>query len=135
MGQARDLEVATQHLPRFRALLARGKTPTSCLSLYYQHTVATTLLELSCLEEEEEEIDPPTLRVQAPLYRLGPCYIFSSGCPAADFSVAVAMARAPLSPAPLPGHMPLYKVILSPGSAYPEYMLPASLGSSRWRQL
>jgi hypothetical protein len=33
-------QVMTQHLPRFRALLAGGKTPTSCLSLYYQHTVA-----------------------------------------------------------------------------------------------
>jgi hypothetical protein len=33
-------QVMTHHLPRFRALLARGKTPTSCLSLYYQHTVA-----------------------------------------------------------------------------------------------
>jgi hypothetical protein len=32
--------VMTQHLPRFRALLAEGKTPTSCLSLYYEHTVA-----------------------------------------------------------------------------------------------
>jgi hypothetical protein len=31
--------------------------------------------------------------------------------------------------------MPLYKVILSPRPAYPEYMPPASLGSSRWRQL
>jgi hypothetical protein len=33
-------QVTKQHLPRFRALLAEGKTPTSCLSLYYQHTVA-----------------------------------------------------------------------------------------------
>jgi hypothetical protein len=33
-------QVTTQHLPRFRALLARDKTPTSYLSLYYQHTVA-----------------------------------------------------------------------------------------------
>jgi hypothetical protein len=33
-------QVTTQHLPRFRALLARGKTPMSCLSLYYQHTVS-----------------------------------------------------------------------------------------------
>jgi hypothetical protein len=29
----------------------------------------TRLLELYCLEVEEEEFDPPTLRVQAPLYR------------------------------------------------------------------
>jgi hypothetical protein len=33
-------QVMTQHLPRFKALLAGGKTPTSYLSLYYQHTVA-----------------------------------------------------------------------------------------------
>jgi hypothetical protein len=33
-------QVTTHHLPRFRALLTGGKTPTSCLSLYYQHTVA-----------------------------------------------------------------------------------------------
>jgi hypothetical protein len=33
-------QVTTQHLPRFRAVLTGGKTPTSCLSLYYQHTMA-----------------------------------------------------------------------------------------------
>jgi hypothetical protein len=43
-----------EHVPRFRALLAGGKTPTSCLILYYEHTVPTMLLELSCLEEEED---------------------------------------------------------------------------------
>jgi hypothetical protein len=48
MGPARDWVVAT------RALLAGGKTPTSCLVLYYEHTVATMLLELCCLEEEED---------------------------------------------------------------------------------
>jgi hypothetical protein len=58
MGPVRDWAVATQHLHRFRAILAGGKTPTSCLSLYYQHMVATMLLELCCLEEEEDEIDP-----------------------------------------------------------------------------
>jgi hypothetical protein len=60
--------VATQHIPRFRALHAGGKTPTSCLSLYSWHTVVKVLLELYCLEEEEG-FDPPTLSVQAPLYR------------------------------------------------------------------
>jgi hypothetical protein len=38
----------------FRAHLAGGNTPTSCLVLYYEHTVATmVLVELCCLEEEE----------------------------------------------------------------------------------
>jgi hypothetical protein len=47
--------VTTQHVLRFRALLAGGKTPMSCLILYYEHTVATmVLLELYCLEEEED---------------------------------------------------------------------------------
>jgi hypothetical protein len=34
----------------------------------------TRLLELCCLEVEEEEFDLPSLRVQAPLYRQGFCY-------------------------------------------------------------
>jgi hypothetical protein len=59
----------------------------------------TVLLELCCLEEEEEVFDPPTLRVHAPLYRQGPSYRVSSGCPAAGFSVAAALAWVPL---PLP---------------------------------
>jgi hypothetical protein len=54
MGLAQDWAVVTQHLPRFRALLAIGKTPTSYLSLYYEHTVAIMLLERCCLEEEED---------------------------------------------------------------------------------
>jgi hypothetical protein len=36
--------------------------------------VATRLLELYCLEVEEEEFDLPSLRVQAPLYRRWPGY-------------------------------------------------------------
>jgi hypothetical protein len=47
----------------FRALLAGGKTPTPCLFLYYEHMVATMLLELCCLEEEEDKVHPPTIRV------------------------------------------------------------------------
>jgi hypothetical protein len=38
----------------------------------------------------------PTLRVQAPLYRQAPGYMFSSGCTAAGFTMAAALARAPL---------------------------------------
>jgi hypothetical protein len=73
----------TSGLPRFRALHARGNTPTSCLVSYSQHIVATTLLELFGLEEEEEGSDPPSLRVQAPLYRRGPGYrlgVWLPGC-------------------------------------------------------
>jgi hypothetical protein len=87
------------------------------------------LLELCCLEEKEEEFDLPILRVQTPLYRQGPGYRLSSGCPVAGFSVAAALARVPLPP--LPGRRLLYKVSLSPRPAYPGYMPPARLGSFR----
>jgi hypothetical protein len=60
-------------------------------------TVATMLLELCCLEEEEDSVDPPTLRVQASLYRQGPGYIVWSGCPAVGSVVAITLAWAPLS--------------------------------------
>jgi hypothetical protein len=63
-----------QRLPRFRALHFGGNTPTSCLVSYSQHMVATRLLELFGLEVEEEGSHPPSLRVQAPLYRWGPGY-------------------------------------------------------------
>jgi hypothetical protein len=90
------------------------------------------LLELCCLEEEEEEVfHPPTLRVHAPLYRQGPGYKVASGCPAAGFFVAAALARVLLPSAPLPGRRLLYKVPLSPGPAYPGYMPPTRLGSFR----
>jgi hypothetical protein len=36
--------------------------------------MATRLLELYCLEVEEDKLDLPSLRVQAPLYRRGPGY-------------------------------------------------------------
>jgi hypothetical protein len=41
-------------LPRFKALHARGKTPTSCL-LCIISIVVTMLLQLFGLEEEEED--------------------------------------------------------------------------------
>jgi hypothetical protein len=44
-------------LPRFRALHAGGKTPTSCL-LCIISTVVTMLLELFGLDEEEEDRIP-----------------------------------------------------------------------------
>jgi hypothetical protein len=50
VGSGKAWAVATQHVPRFRALLAGGKTPMSCLVLYYEHKVITMeLLELCCL--------------------------------------------------------------------------------------
>jgi hypothetical protein len=52
-----------QRLPRFRALHSGGNTPTSFLVSYSQHMVATRLLELFGLEEEEEVSDLPSLRV------------------------------------------------------------------------
>jgi hypothetical protein len=54
----------------------------------------TRLLELYCLEVEEEVFDLPTLRVHAPLYRRGPGYSLV-GCPAAGSSVAAVWAWAP----------------------------------------
>jgi hypothetical protein len=55
VGSGSGWVVPTQHVPRFRALLARGNIPMSCLVLSYEHTVATmVLLELCCLEEEED---------------------------------------------------------------------------------
>jgi hypothetical protein len=61
----------TSGLPRFRAHHYGGNTPTSCLVSYSQHTVATRLLELFGLQEEEEGSDLSSLRVQARLYRRG----------------------------------------------------------------
>jgi hypothetical protein len=89
------------------------------------------LLELCCQVEEEELFNPPILRVQPPLYRQGPGYKVSSGCPAVGFSVAAALAWVPLPSAPLLGRRLLYKVPLSPGPAYLGYMPPACLGSFR----
>jgi hypothetical protein len=60
----------------------------------------TRLLELYCLEVEEEVFDLPTLRVQAPLYRHGPSYSLVSGCPAAGSSVAAVLAWVPPSSRP-----------------------------------
>jgi hypothetical protein len=67
------------------------------------------LLELYCLEEEEEGFDIPILTVQAPIYRRGPGYSLWSGCPAAGFPVDAVLAWVPPSSGPLPGHRLLYK--------------------------
>jgi hypothetical protein len=56
------------------------------------------LLELCFLEEEEEEFDLPILTVQGPLYRKGPGYKMSFGCPATGFFVATILAWALLFP-------------------------------------
>jgi hypothetical protein len=54
VGSGSGWVVATHQIARFRAHLAGGNTPTSCLVLYYEHTGTTmVLLELCCLEEEE----------------------------------------------------------------------------------
>jgi hypothetical protein len=111
----------------------------SCLVLYYEHKVITMeLLELCCLKVEEDSISP-ILRVQAPLYRQGPGYMFGSDCPAVGFIMAVTLAQFPLSPAPLPGAGRFYKVLLSPRPSYPQHMpqLPLDIRGSfmggRWR--
>jgi hypothetical protein len=91
----------------------------------------TRLLELYCLEIEEEVFDLPTLRVEAPLYRQGLGYSLVSGCPAAGSSVAAVLTWAPLSSGPLSGYMPLYKAPFPFGPAYSEHMPPVCLGSFR----
>jgi hypothetical protein len=91
----------------------------------------TRLLELYCLEVEEEEFDLPTLRVQAPLYRQGPGYSLASGCPAAGSPMAAVLAWAPPSSGPLPGCRPLYKAPFPLGLAYSEHMPLDCFGSFR----
>jgi hypothetical protein len=91
----------------------------------------TRLLELCCLEVEEEVFNLPTLRVQAPLYRQGPGYSLVSGCLAADSSVVAVLTWAPLSSGPLSGRRPLYKAPFPLGPAYSEHMPPVCLGSFR----
>jgi hypothetical protein len=89
----------------------------------------TRLLELYCLEVEEEEFNPPTLMVQVPLYRQGPGYSLASGCPAAGSPMAAVLAWAPPSSGPLPGRRPLYKVPFPLGLAYSGNMPLVCLGS------
>jgi hypothetical protein len=89
----------------------------------------TRLLELYCLEVEEEVFDLPTLRVQAPLYRQGPGYSLVSGCPATGSSVATVLTWTPPSSGPLSWCMPLYKAPFPLGPAYSEHMPLVCLGS------
>jgi hypothetical protein len=89
----------------------------------------TRLLELYCLEVEEEEFDLSILRVQAPLYRQGPGYSLVSGCPATGSPVAVVLAWAPPSSGPLPGRIPLYKEPFPLGQTYSEHIPLVCLGS------
>jgi hypothetical protein len=91
----------------------------------------TRLLELYCLEVEEEEFAIPILRVQASLYRQGPGYSLASGCPAAGSPVATVLAWASLSSGPLPGRRPLYKAPFPLGLAYSEHMPLVCLGFFR----
>jgi hypothetical protein len=91
----------------------------------------TRLLEMYCLEVEEEEFDLSILRVHAPLYRQGPGYGLVSGCPAAGSPVAVVLAWAPPSSGPLPGRRLLYKVHFLLGQAYSEHMPLVCLESFR----
>jgi hypothetical protein len=75
-------------------------TPTSCLVSYYLHMVATTLLELFGLEEEEEGSDLPSLRVQTPLYRRGSCYRLGGRLPGCRLlrGCGLGVAHCPLIP-------------------------------------
>jgi hypothetical protein len=103
-------QVTAQHLPMFRPSSPEVKPLHHALVFIINTRWLAVLLELCCLEQEEEGFDPPTLRVQAPLYRQGPGYSMSSGCPAASSPVAAALAWVPHSSDPLPGRRLLYKV-------------------------
>jgi hypothetical protein len=122
-----------QRLPMFRALHSRGYTPTSCLFLILGTRWLTRLLELYCLEVEEEEFDLPSLRVQAPLYRRGPGYSLGVRLPGS--SVAVVLTWAPPSSGPLSGRRPLYKVPFPLGPACREHMPPALPRILSWRRV
>jgi hypothetical protein len=74
----------------------------------------TRLLELYCLEVEEEVFNLPILRVQAPLYRQGPGYSLATGCPTTVSPVAAVLAWVPPSSSPLPERRPLYKAPFPP---------------------
>jgi hypothetical protein len=89
----------------------------------------TRLLELYCLEMEEEVFDLPILRVQVPLYRKGPGYSLLSGCLAIGSPMAMVLTWAPPPSGPLLGHRPLYKVPFPLGPAYSRYMPLVGLGS------
>jgi hypothetical protein len=91
----------------------------------------TRLLELYCLEVEEEEFNLSILRVQVPLYRQGPGYSLVSSCPVTGSLVAVVLAWALPSYGPLPGRRPLYKAPFPLGQAYSEHMPLVCLGSFR----
>jgi hypothetical protein len=91
----------------------------------------TRLLELYCLEVEEEVFDLPTLRVQAPLYRQGPGYSLVFGCPATGSYMATVLTWASPSFGPLSGRRLLYKAPFPFGPACSEYLPLVCLGSFR----
>jgi hypothetical protein len=79
----------TSTYPGSGALLAGGKNTYVLLVLYYEHTVATmVLLELCFQRKKKTGIDPPTLRVQAPLYWQGlvTCFHPTDRLPAPQWS-------------------------------------------------
>jgi hypothetical protein len=87
------------------------------------------LLELYCIEEEEEGFDLPTLRVQAPLYRWGSGYSLVVRLPGYRLPHDRGLGMGPALLCPLPGRMLLYKAPFSLGLAYPGYMPLVCLGS------
>jgi hypothetical protein len=111
-----------QRLPRFRALHSGGNAPTSCLVFILSTQWLTRLLELYCLEVEEDEFDVPSLRVQAPLYRRGPGYRFGVRLPGS--SMAAVLTWALPSSGPLSGRWKFYKVPFPLGPASWEHMPP-----------
>jgi hypothetical protein len=73
--------------------------PTLFLIIF---TVVTTLLELFSLEEEEEGLDLPSLRVQTPLYRQGSIYRLGGRLPGCRLlhGCGLGVACYPLTPCP-----------------------------------
>jgi hypothetical protein len=91
----------------------------------------TRLLELYCLEVEEEVFDLSILRAHAPLYRQGHGYSLVSGWPTAGSYMAAVLTWAPPSSSPLSGRRLLYKAPFPLGPAYSEHMPLVCLRSFR----
>jgi hypothetical protein len=124
-----------QRLPRFRAFHSGGNTPTSCLVFILSTRWLTRLLELYCLEVEEDEFDLPSLRVQAPLYRRGPGYRFGVQLPGCRLLRGSGFDMGPAILWPSVWALEIYKVFFPLGPASWEHMPPVLPRILSWRRV